>query len=41
LLAAELPADDPERATLVEAAGSTADDLGLSWVRTGLEKLAA
>ncbi|UAC01788.1 hypothetical protein Dvina_21035 [Dactylosporangium vinaceum] len=41
LLAAELPKDDPERASLVEAAGSAADDLGLSWIRTGLEKLAA
>jgi hypothetical protein len=41
LLAAELPEDDPERATLVEAAGSAADELGLSWVRTGLGKLAA
>lgn len=41
LLAAELPEDDPERATLLEAARSVADELGLSWVRTGLEKLAA
>ncbi|WP_026411076.1 hypothetical protein [Actinomadura oligospora] len=41
LLAAELPADDPERATLVETARTMADELGLSWVRTGLEKLAA
>lgn len=41
LLAAELPADDPERATLVETARNLADELGLSWVRTGLEKLAA
>ena len=41
LLAAELPEDDPERATLVEAARLVADELGLSWVRTGLEKLAA
>lgn len=40
LLAAELPEDDPERATLVEAARSAADELDLSWVRTGLEKLA-
>jgi tetratricopeptide (TPR) repeat protein len=41
LLAAELPEGDPERATLVEAARSAADELGLSWVRTGLEELAA
>ena len=41
LLAAELPADDPERAALVEAARNAADELGLSWVLTGLEKLAA
>jgi len=41
LLAAELPADDPERATLIETARNVADVLGLSWVRTGLEKLVA
>jgi hypothetical protein len=41
LLAAELPADDPERAALVEAARNVAEELGLSWVRTGLEKLTA
>ncbi|MEV4095717.1 hypothetical protein [Streptosporangium saharense] len=41
LLASELPEDDPERATLVEAARNAADELGLSWVRSGLEKLAA
>ena len=41
LLAAELPEDDPERATLVETARNVADELGLSWVRSGLEKLAA
>ncbi|URM97019.1 hypothetical protein LUW76_23170 [Actinomadura madurae] len=41
LLAAELPGDDPERATLVETARTTADELGLSWVRTGLDQLAA
>ncbi|MGI5328762.1 hypothetical protein [Actinomadura nitritigenes] len=41
LLASELPVDDPERATLVEAARSVADELRLSWVRTGIEKLAA
>ena len=41
LLAAELPEDDPERATLVETARNLADELGLRWVRTGLEKLAA
>ncbi|SNT32704.1 hypothetical protein SAMN05216276_103480 [Streptosporangium subroseum] len=41
LLAGELPEDDPERATLIETARSLADELGLSWVRTGLEKLAA
>lgn len=41
LLAAELPADDPERATLIEAARTVADELSLTWVRTGLEKLAA
>ncbi|MEO3825717.1 hypothetical protein [Actinomadura sp. B10D3] len=41
LLAAELPEDDPERATLLEAARTTADDLGLTWVRTGLDQLAA
>ncbi|SNS09455.1 hypothetical protein [Actinomadura mexicana] len=41
LLAGELPEDDPERATLVETARNLADELGLSWVRTGLEKLAA
>jgi hypothetical protein len=41
LLAGELPEDDPERATLVETARNVADELGLSWVRTGLEKLAS
>ncbi|TDD33568.1 hypothetical protein E1287_19220 [Actinomadura sp. KC06] len=41
LLAGELPEDDPERATLIETARNLADELGLSWVRTGLEKLAA
>lgn len=41
LLAAELPEDDPERATLVETARHIADDLGLSWVQSGLEELAA
>ncbi|QKG23440.1 hypothetical protein [Actinomadura verrucosospora] len=41
LLAGELAEDDPERALLVEAAGGAADELGLSWVRTGLEELAA
>jgi len=41
LLATELPADDPERATLVETAGNLADELGLSWVRTGVDSLAA
>ncbi|AWS43408.1 hypothetical protein [Streptosporangium sp. 'caverna'] len=41
LLAGELPEDDPERATLVETARNLADELGLNWVRTGLEKLAA
>lgn len=41
LLAAELPEGDPERATLVETARGMADELGLRWVRTGLEALAA
>ena len=41
LLARELPEDDPERATLVETARDLADELGLRWVRAGLEKLAA
>ncbi|MFI0484066.1 hypothetical protein [Actinomadura sp. 9N215] len=41
LLAAELPEDDPERATLVETARNIANELSLTWVRTGLEKLAA
>ncbi|RMI45150.1 hypothetical protein EBO15_11105 [Actinomadura harenae] len=41
LLAAELPEDDPERATLIEAARHAAEDLNLTWVRTGLEELAA
>ena len=41
LLAAEPPEDDPERATLVETARHLAEDLSLSWVRTGLEELAA
>lgn len=41
LLAGELTEDDPERAALVEAARTLADELSLSWVRTGLEKLAA
>lgn len=40
LLAAELPADDPERSTLIETARNAADELGLTWVRTDLEKLA-
>jgi len=40
LLAGELPEDDPERATLVETARNVADELGLSWVLTGIEKLA-
>ena len=39
LLAGELAADDPERASLVEAARSVADELNLSWVRSGLQQL--
>ncbi|MEV5572342.1 hypothetical protein AB0L06_20040 [Spirillospora sp. NPDC052269] len=40
LLAAELPEGDPERATLIETARTMADEMNLTWVRTGLEKLA-
>ncbi|TMR00841.1 hypothetical protein ETD83_15745 [Actinomadura soli] len=41
LLACELPEDDPERATLLETARNLADELDLTWVRTGVEKLTA
>jgi hypothetical protein len=39
LLAGELPADDPERATLLETARALADELGLTWVRSGVHQL--
>ena len=38
-VARELPADDSERTTLVEASRSVADELGLAWVREGLDEL--
>ncbi|MCP2338939.1 hypothetical protein [Actinomadura rupiterrae] len=41
LLAGELPEDDPERAALIETAQSLADELDLTWVKSGLEKLSA
>lgn len=38
-LAQELDLDDPERATLAEAARSVAEELGLEWVLAGLKDL--
>jgi hypothetical protein len=38
-LAQELNTDDPERATLAEAARSVAEELGLAWVLAGLDDL--
>jgi hypothetical protein len=38
-LAGELAADDPERATLIEAARPVAEELRLSWVLSGLNEL--
>jgi hypothetical protein len=38
-LARELPTGDPERSTLVETSRATANELGLAWVRQGLDDL--